>query len=55
MKSIITCPYCNFKEEIFANTCIESLKCKSCQKNMKAEKDKGCIINLYGSKKCPFE
>ncbi len=55
MKIVITCPYCKYEEEILANNCIEMYKCKNCLKKMEYNKQKGCIISLYGSEKCPFE
>lgn len=55
LKSIITCPNCDFqKEEIMpTDACIFFYKCTSCEATLKPKPGDCCVFCSYGSVKCP--
>jgi rubredoxin len=55
LKSVITCPNCNFsKEEIMpVDACLHFYECKNCGILLKPKEGDCCVFCSYGSVKCP--
>jgi hypothetical protein len=55
LKSIITCPNCNFKKEevMPVNTCLCIYECENCNKEIRPEKGNCCVFCTHGNVQCP--
>ncbi|HZH87922.1 MAG TPA: GDCCVxC domain-containing (seleno)protein [Chitinophagaceae bacterium] len=53
--SIITCPFCNHKEEkvMPTNACEYFYSCEKCQKLLQPKKGDCCVYCSYGTVVCP--
>ncbi|AVR43946.1 hypothetical protein C7S20_00950 [Christiangramia fulva] len=55
LKSVITCPYCNFqKEEIMpSESCQFFYECDNCKKVLRPKEGDCCVFCSYGANVCP--
>jgi hypothetical protein len=55
LKSILTCPYCNFQkeEEMPTDACIFFYECEGCKAILKPNQGDCCVFCSFGSVKCP--
>ncbi len=55
LKSIITCPYCEFnmEEEMPLDACQYFYECKNCKKIIKPKPGDCCVFCSYGTVPCP--
>ena len=55
INSVITCPFCNHKENLKMPTdsCQQFIICKKCSKMIKPKENDCCVFCSYGSNKCP--
>ena len=55
LKSIITCPHCEFKKEetMPTDVCLFFYVCEGCNELLKPKKGDCCVFCSYGSTPCP--